>query len=79
MQAAAVGFGVEWCPEEGSPPSLLQTSTAEVAFVVDLLALGGSDALAEVLDGVILQGQLCHLGQAPPKRHRLRHHQTGKR
>lgn len=54
MQAAAVGFDVEWCPVEGSPPSLLQISTAEVAFVVDLLALGGSDALAEVLDGVFL-------------------------
>jgi len=58
---AVVGFDAEFLLGEGSP-CLLQLATVGEAFLVDLLALGASGALATALEAVLLDASVAKVG-----------------
>mmetsp|Transcript_30409 Transcript_30409/g.101010 ORF Transcript_30409/g.101010 Transcript_30409/m.101010 type:complete len:530 (-) Transcript_30409:293-1882(-) len=58
---AILGFDAEWT-SQGSPPCLLQVSTLEAAFLVDLPALGSSEALAGALEGAFCEPRIVKVG-----------------
>eukprot|EP00927_Polykrikos_kofoidii_P074570 TRINITY_DN70580_c0_g1_i1.p1 TRINITY_DN70580_c0_g1~~TRINITY_DN70580_c0_g1_i1.p1 ORF type:complete len:545 (-),score=93.51 TRINITY_DN70580_c0_g1_i1:46-1680(-) len=59
---STIGFDVEWRPAPDSPPSLLQISGKDRAYIVDLLSLGGSSELNACLHALFSDKAVRKLG-----------------
>lgn len=58
----AIGIDAEWTPVETSQACLLQLATSVAAYLVDLLALASSEALAEALNAVLATSSVAKVG-----------------
>jgi len=62
LAAPVVGFDAEWAPIEQSSPCIMQLATSQEAFLLDLLALGCSDAMGNALRSVLSAPAVTKVG-----------------
>lgn len=53
QRGSSVGIDAEWRPSKDAPPSLLQLAVHDRAYLIDLIALGASNALGDSLQTLL--------------------------